>query len=262
MNQSKTPIMTEDGGVEKTDTPLFHPSPCPAPCEDSELAAARLSEIDVLVGTVRSDAQFDWCMESLAYYVPAKTVPQDALPVGVISLYEEGLNRKAGIKRYGEVLETRVVRRADIPVPMSRNNPDETYYLFTVREWCYLEHPITLQSTSRGKPMFTNRFLLTHCRRSYQLVSIRTPEEYRLCELLCKLGEDFTGEPIFRRVGERYLITLSEERLHLLDADGQCLYACPTGMLYGDPAEVLRRVARGLGLKRPDGIGKGCTQHE
>ncbi len=257
MSEPTTLPLEQHGKSEDTsqaDVPSFDPSPCPAPCEDGELAAACLSETDVLVGTVRSDEQFDWCMTALAYYVPAKTVPENVLPVGVIALYEEGLTRKAGIKRYGEVLETRVVRRADIPVPMSRSNPDETYYLFTVREWRYLECPITLQGTSRGKPMLTNRFLLTHCRRSYQLVSIRTPEEYRLCELLCRLGEDTAAEePIFRRVGERHLITVSEGRLHLLDADGQCLYTCPTGMLYGDPAEVLRRVAQGLGLKRPSG---------
>ena len=256
MSELTTLPSEQYGSCESTpqaDTPLFHPSPCPAPCEDKELASARLSETDVLVGTVRSDEQFDWCMNTCAYYVPAKALPRDALPVEVIALYEEGLNRKAGIKRYAEVLETRVVKRADIPVPMSRNNPDEPYYFFTVNEWRYLETPITLQGTSRGKPMLTNRFLLTHCRRSYQLVSLRTPEEYRLCELLCKLGEDTAAEPVFRRVGERHLITLSEGRLHLLDADGHYLYTCPASMLYGDPAEVLRRVAQGLGLKRPSG---------
>ncbi len=239
----------------QADTPLFAPSPCPAPCKDGELAAARLSETDVLVGTVRSDEQFDWCMNAPAYYVPAQTVPQNALPVEVIALYEEGLNRKAGIKRYAEVLETKVVKRADIPVSMSRSNPDETYYLFNVGAWRCLEHPITLQGTSRGKPMFTSRFLLTHCRRSYQLVSIRTPEEYRLCELLCSLGEAAAAseEPIFRRVGERHLITVSEGRMNLLDASGRCLYTCPTGMLRGGPAEVLRRTAQSLGLKRPSG---------
>lgn len=241
--------------IPETAPPRFAPSPCPAPCADSELAAASLSDTDVLVGTVRSDEQFAWCMSARAYYVPAKTLPADVLPVAEIALYEEGLNRKAGIKRYGEVTETRVVKRADIPVPMSRNNPDETYYLFTVREWRYLEQPIAIQGTSRGRPMLTSRFLLTRCRRSYQLVSIRTPEEYRLCELLCSLGETAAAAdgPIFRRVGERHLITVSDGRLSLLDANGRCLYTCPAATLYGDPAETLRRIAQGLGLTRTKG---------
>ena len=62
-----------------------------------------------------------------------------------------------------------------------------------------------------------------------------------------------TEEAIFRRVGERHLITLSEGRMNLLDANGHCLFTCPASMLYGDTAGVLRRVAQSLGLKRPSG---------
>ena len=63
------------------------------------------------------------------------------------SLVEEEY-RRAGIKRYGKVAETRVVKRSDIPVPMSRDNPDEAYYLFTVESWEYLDRPISLPISS------------------------------------------------------------------------------------------------------------------
>lgn len=224
-------------------------SAMPAPCEDGELSAANLHTRDVLVGTVRSDGQFDYCMRTRTYYIPARTVVPEDLPVAVIALYEEGLNRSAGIKRYGHVTETRVVRRRDIPLPLSRNNPDETYYLFSVENWLYLEAPIAIQGTGRGKPMFTNRFLLHHCRRSYQLVAIRTPEEYRLCALLSRLAEDATAETaIFRRVGEQHLITVAEGQMRLIDTGGRCLYTCSVERLTAEPAEVLHGVARGLGL--------------
>lgn len=243
-----TPVQTEPDTARLTAL-LTESSASPADCSDGELAGVDFSKSDVLVGTVRCDEQFDYCMSSLTYYVPAKTVEAAALPVAAIALYEEGLSRKAGIKRYGEVIDTRVVKRGDIPVPLSRPNPEETYYLFTVSSWQYLETPIALQGTVRGRPMLTNRFLLTHCRRSYQLTAIRSPERYRLCALLCALeGEADGDKPLFRRVGERHLLTVSEGRLHLLDGAGSCLYACPLKALHTHPAEVLERVAEGLGM--------------
>ena len=226
---------------------LSEDAPTPLPCTDGELGAVDFTRMDVLIGTVRSDEQFDYCMESKTYYIPARTVDPADLPVAFVALYEEGLTRRAGIKRYGRVTETRVVRRSDIPVPMSRPNPEETYYLFSVADWDCLERPIPLQGTSRGKPMLTNEFLLTHCRRSYQLVAIRSPEAYRLCALLCSLAEADTAAPVFRRVGERHLLTLTDGILRLLNAEGGCLYTCSVGMLTKEPAEVLRRVERALG---------------
>lgn len=98
--------------------------------------------------------------------------------------------------------------------------------------------------------MLTNRFLLESCGRSYQLTAIRSPEEYRLCQILCGIANELdTNTPIFRRVGERHILSAADRRLRLLDAGGKCLYTCPAEMLNTSPAEVLRGVARGLGLR-------------
>lgn len=231
--------------------------PYPAPCEDGELAAAHLSARDVLVGTVRSDWQMDYCLESLTYYVPARALPPEELMVSVVALYEEGLSRRPGIKRYGEVTETRVVRRADIPVPMSRSNGEEAYYLFSVAEWRYLESPILIEDTGRGRPMLTSRFLLTHCTRSWQLVAITSPAEYRLCELYCRLREVAMSptpegqapRPMFRRVGERHILTAADGEIRLLDAHGQTLFAESVRAHASPAAEQLRRLSRALGLR-------------
>ena len=224
-------------------------SAVPADCTDDELARVDFARRDVLIGTVRSDKQFDYCMASHTYYIPAKTVAPEELPVAMIALYEEGLSRRAGIKRYGVVTDTRVVKRSDIPVPLSRANPDETYYLFSVESWQYLQTPIAIQGTGRGKPAFTCSFLLEHCHRSYQLTAIRSPETYRLCRLLCCLAEDAATETvILRRVGERHLITVDGGQMRLLDTGGNCLVFCAVTALIQDPAPVLRRVAEGLGI--------------
>ena len=241
---------TENAQDTRSLASLLDVPPMPLPCTDEELGGVDFSRLDVLVGTVRSDAQFDYCMETKTYYVPAKTVTADDLLPSVIALYEEGLTRKAGIKRYGRVTDTRVVKREEIPVPMTRSNPEEAYYLFSVADWVYLEHPIAIQDTDRGRPMFTSEFLLTHCHRSYQLLAIRSPEAYRLCELLCHLTSEIGDKLIFRRIGERHLITVTDGRLRLLTAEGDCLYTCPAAMLTDSPAETLRRVAGALGLKQ------------
>ena len=239
---------TENAQDTRSLASLLDVPPTPLPCTDEELGGVDFSRLDVLMGTVRSDAQFDYCMETKTYYVPAKTVTAEDLLPSVIALYEEGLTRKAGIKRYGRITDTRVVKREEIPVPMSRSNPEEAYYLFSVADWVYLEHPIAIQDTDRGRPMFTSGFLLTHCRRSYQLLAIRSPEAYRLCELLCHLTSEIGDKPIFRRIGERHILTVTDGRLRLLNAEGGCLYTCPVTMLTDSPAEVLRRVVKALGV--------------
>jgi hypothetical protein len=128
---------------------------------------------------------------------------------------------------------------------VARNVFDHTGYFNT--EWDRYA-PIAIEGTSRGKPMLTNEFLLTHCRRSYQLLVIRSPEEYRLCELLCRLGEAAADKPVFRRVGERHIVTLADGRIRLLDASGHVLLDRPASALRTDPADLLRRIAGALGL--------------
>ena len=240
-----------------TDTPadvlaqrLKHDSPAPADCTDDELASADFARRDVLIGTLRSDAQFDYTMASLSYYTPVRAVPPSDLPVRMVALYEEALSRQSGIKRYGEVMDIRVVRRKEIPVPPSRPNPDEAYYLFTVKEWTYLEHPIAIEGTARGKPAFTTEFLLTHARRSYQLISIRSAAEYRLVQALCKLREEAADtQPVLRRLGEQHILSAADGYISLLHARGEVLFRCPLMAMDTEPIEVLHRLAIVLGLR-------------
>lgn len=240
-----------------TDTPadllaerLKHQSPIPADCTDDELASADFSRRDVLIGTLRSDAQFDYTMASLSYYAPVRTVPPSDLPVRMIALYEEALTRRAGIKRYGEVTDIRVVKREDIPVPQSRPNDGEAYYLFSVRSWEFLEHPIAIEGTTRGKPAFTTEFLLTHARRSYQLVAIRSAAEYRLAQALGHLREESETTPVsLRRLGEHHILCAADGYVSLLHVRGEALWRCPLNALHTEPAEVIHHLALLLGLR-------------
>ena len=134
---------------------------------------------------------------------------------------------------------------------MSRLNSAEAYYLFTVKAWTCLDHPIALEGTSRGRPAFTTEFLLTHARLSYQLVAIHSPAEYRLTQALCSLCAEAAerGVPVFRRIGESHVLSAAEGTLSLLHARGEVLYRCPLWNMQTQPAEVLGRIAWRLGLR-------------
>lgn len=231
-------------------------SAVPADCTDDELARVDFARRDVLIGTVRSDVQFDYTMASLSYYAPVKTIPAAALPARVVALHEEGLTRQPGIKRYGEITDIRVVKREEIPVPLTRSNGGEAYYLFSVKSWEFLEHPIAIAGTSRGRPAFTTEFLLTHARRSYQLSAIRSPAEYRLAQVLSALCEEaeaaasdaVSSTTVLRRLGEHHILCAADGFLSLFHARGEVLMRCPLRAMQTEPAEILRRLAEILGI--------------
>jgi hypothetical protein len=226
-------------------------SAVPADCTDDELARVDFARRDVLIGTVRSDVQFDYTMASLSYYAPVRTIPADCMPPRLVALYEEGLTTPSGIRRYGKITEIRVVKRGDIPVPQTRPNSEEAYYLFSVESWTELEPPVLLAGTGRGKPAFTTEFLLTHARRSYQLVAIRSAAEYRLTQALCGLCEEavLSPAPLFRRIGRHHLLCTADGFLSLVHARGEVLFRVPLRAVESDPVAVLDRVATQLGLR-------------
>ena len=148
---------------------------------EEKLAKVDWTYKDVMVGTVRTNEQLRYSMSTKAYYAPVKYISEDNLPIRYIALYEHNINTESGIKMFGEVLTAQKVRRGKIPVSMRNGaDPDELYYYFTVRNWIKLGRPIALQDSHKGRPQFTNKFLLDNCTKSYQLFSISSEEEYRL----------------------------------------------------------------------------------
>lgn len=142
---------------------------------------------DVMIGTFRSKNQFDICFEKKFYYVPAKRIAKNKLPIHWVALYQTDnkFEKRGQIRYFGEVLTMEPVPRKNIvEVPMTRNNPNELYYKIYVREW----KDIT-QINETGKPIrpkesgfvieFTNMFLLKHSEYVKELL-FRSEEEYRL----------------------------------------------------------------------------------
>ena len=84
----------------------------------------------------------------------------------------------AGIRYYGEVLRTAIVRRKNIKeIPLTHANAEELYYRFVIRRWDILERVI--EPKEHGFPCdYTNMFLLQHSEYIPELL-IESEEKYR-----------------------------------------------------------------------------------
>lgn len=147
---------------------------------EEKLAVVDWEKRDVLVGTFRSRQQFDICFDKNFYYIPVKQVTDDRLPIHYIALYQtkNKFGTDAGIRYYGEVLRTTIVRRKNIrEVPLTHANGEEPYYRFTVRNWETLDK--TIEPKEHGFPCdYTNMFLLQHSEFVPELL-IESEEKYR-----------------------------------------------------------------------------------
>ena len=139
---------------------------------------------DVLVGTLRNNAQLQVCLEKRFYHIPAKAISKAQLPIHYVALFQTPriFPNNAGIYYYGEVLSAELVKRKTIwEVPQTHGNPDDPYYRFTIKEWIPLDKPILPQETGLDGKFreFTNLFLLQNAEFVPELL-LTTEEEYRL----------------------------------------------------------------------------------
>lgn len=147
---------------------------------EEKLAVVDWSKRDVLLGTFRDVQQFKVCYDKKMYYIPAKEVDENDLPIHYVALYQttNKFGAEAGVRYYGEVLRTALVRRESIKeVPVRRNNGQELYYRFFIREWKELQKPILPREVGFTKN-YTNLFLLEHSEYIPELL-FQSEEEYR-----------------------------------------------------------------------------------
>ena len=178
---STTELVTEmlDELISDSPESAFERATLPAGIED-RLAKVDWSRRDVLIGTLRNNAQFRTCLDKKFYYIPAKLVNDENLPIHYVALFQTPriFSDKAGIHYYGEVLRTALVRRKNIrEVPQTHGNPDDLYYRFQIREWMQMDRPI-LPKESGFIREFTNVFLLENAEYVPELL-LRSEEEYR-----------------------------------------------------------------------------------
>lgn len=214
---------------------------------EERLARIDWSKRDVLIGTLRSNAQFQTCLEKRFYYIPQKLVADTDLPIHYVAMFQTPriFSDKAGIHFYGEVLRAALVRRKNIREVLMRNDadPEELYYRFAIREWIPLEKPI-LPKESGFVREFTNMFLLENSEFVPELL-LQSEEEYRFyTELKRRTGialEDTGAKPGFE-MGE--LKVLFENGKIWLYCNGKAVNQCTVQEFSRHPNATFRRMQR------------------
>ena len=178
---SATELVTEmlDELISDSPDSAFERATLPKGIED-RLAKTDWTSRDVLIGTLRSKAQLQVCLEGNFYYIPTKLIKYENLPVHYVALFQTPriFSNNAGIYYYGEVLRTALVKRKNIrEIHMTHGNPDEAYYRFQIKEWIPVTRPI-LPKEAGFVCEFTNRFLLENVEYEPELL-LQSEEEYR-----------------------------------------------------------------------------------
>ncbi len=205
---------------------------------------------DTMVGTVRDSRQLEFILKFSGYYVPAHFITDDRLPIRYIALHEQGIGSEPGIRRYGEVLTAQKIKRSRIPVPMSRSNGDELYFYFQVRCWVELSQPINIRDTSRGKPLFTNKFLLDNCTESYQLFSVSSAEDFRLIAAINKAFDDLRNSQETENhyaaypINKTYTLIISQGYFSVVNDRGEALERISVGSFSYKPKDGFNKMKK------------------
>lgn len=220
---------------------------------EEKLAKVDWSVKNVMVGTVRTAEQLQFNIEKQGYYVPAKYISDKQLPIRYIALHEEGLRNESGIRRFGEVLTAQRIKRGRIPVTMRPSaNPEEVYYYFTVREWIDLPQTIAIKDSFRGRPQFTNKFLLDHCTKSYQLFAISSEEEYRLMVEINKAFDNLSAttsddSTAVYRINDQHAVIVADGYFTITNDAGDILDKISVSSFAKSPRAGFRKIKKAIG---------------
>lgn len=222
---------------------------------ETELAKVDWNVSNVLVGSLRSEEQFDINYSRKFYHVPASKVMTSRLPIRYVAMYRPKSWSDPGIRYYGEVTAASVVRRKEIPVPMrNRNNGEEPYYFFRVKRWNVLPAAIEVKEEGVYEPKYTNLFLLKNCRQSYELFHIHSEEQYRLvCELRrifsdTSVNEKESGREQIIRIGTNDVIRAREGYFDLCGGSGEIIERIRITDYAKHPRLYFEKIKRAAGI--------------
>lgn len=220
----------------------FERATLPRGIED-KLAKIDWNQRDVLVGALRNRSQLETCLNHKFYHIPASKIKDLDLPIHYVAIYQSIniFGREAGIRYYGEVTKTRVVKRKDITeVP---KNSSEEFYRFEIKEWKELNVPLTAKEV-RDFPFFTNMFLLQHCPDVPDL-HIGSEEEYRLYTEVRRLANDASVNETDAEPGFKYgdKMVVMENGDIIVFKDGTKIEQISIETFMRKPRESMRMIA-------------------
>ncbi len=197
---------------------------------------------DVLVGSVRNEAQYRHCLAENYYYVPTKYLTDRQDPIRYVAMYHALRFGDPGIRYYGKVIRRECVPRRQVPFPAARANGEEPYEVFTVKSWEELPQKIKPCGQSVYEPRFTNLFLLLNVPRTYALFMIRSAEQYEILKELRRAAANPGQLDGIRPVGARLWARTAGGFFELTDRTGRPLCRVSLAEFRRAPARVLRRI--------------------
>lgn len=126
------------------------------------------TEEKVLVGMVKSQKQFDYCLEKNIYYTYKKsliTMPEDFSYIAIYQPKSAFGFEKAGVFLYGKIKKIYNVKRSQIHFEISEKKKDQECAVFQVEEWQSLENPIL--AVGNAKVLIESTYNKLSCARIY-----------------------------------------------------------------------------------------------
>lgn len=143
----------------------------------SRLEKHNFAECDTLVGAMRSQRQFGICLKRKFYHIPAFYVEEYPLPK-YIALYQSQRmfgEEISGVKYYGEVKKSTLVRRSKIREIPKKSN--EMYFKFKVKSWKRMDTPVASGEIGFVR-LFTSLFLLENVD---DISALAISDKYEFC---------------------------------------------------------------------------------
>lgn len=146
----------------------------------------KMSGKNVLVGSLRSRGQLEDALSYRFYHVPLKNISDHKIftQLEYVALYQSqrkfGGNGDAGIRYFSRIMDWKVVQRKQITqIPLTRNNPDELYVVFTVEEWQKREQPIVPGGHGIYRVLYTSKYMFD---RAHEVAELRLDTEEKLSD--------------------------------------------------------------------------------
>ncbi|MDO5516181.1 MAG: DUF2357 domain-containing protein [Clostridium sp.] len=150
---------------------------------------------DVLIGTLRSVGQLNTVLKEKLYYVPCKNIKNSLnRNFKYVVLYEQqkiGTLPQGGIRYIGAVETVTIKKRNELEdlFPITQNNPEEEYLVYSVKKWSLLKQTILPNGYGVRKVGYTNMTLLKYAKTLPELY-IKEPIEFKLILQLRRLVKD------------------------------------------------------------------------
>ncbi len=210
--------------------------------------------VKVLVGVVRNKEQLKVNLDKGFYHIPYDLVRKGFFNVDYVALYQPGntFGDDSGIRYYGPVYDTEVLKRKDI-----REIPSESeklYVRFRIREWQKRREPIKPAGYGVRTHIYTTLYLLMQAEELPEL-SLTSERETRLWKELRRLGKSIRWKASNRQLTNQSKVqevefdqvSLRVENEELTITNGEQEEKIPVTILESKPRTVLKAVLRLLG---------------